>query len=603
MNTDRTQQRLNGQTSKTSVNDDTFLKIGLVNSERLLPPDEFNKTVNLTDRFDTERNRCTFYKILGTINPVCTNALFNLTDPTVLQDAYTWAGFNKIDFLDTSYPFDNDVADKTDYTYAKSLKANLIEKDGWFGFYDPDKTKAALCNFFDMEPKRERFSFIPDTQPFHPTSFQQDPNNNVEVKNWELTITYPCSADTTHNMVYGTTAGLLIVEAIPAIVANRAMTGFGLACKHNLKNGDSVRISGSTGYDGIHTVIRLGLDNGDLKDNYFVLDIPPTGVVDFDTRMSKVIDGIDSQYYFRIFKKIKTRYTPVIETDDYETYGLAFSENIYYDKITQFVFNEDIDVSDLTDNLNRPLSELYLTVVKTDSNNLFSRVSSGIDSPYIERLNESNTSQWAHLLNVPVINKIHNGASAPFQTHVPLELNVTINNNMFYGDLVEYNITELKETVLADVHHRFNTYNRESGPTIQAVSSLALQPQLDSITLGPRQEGYMYKAHHLLKIRTFSNYIESGDDKTEGIPNYAVKISDGRYLWRDLLSLGFDESGNSVNYPFLNKSHYLYNNYCFYVRRQDPFNLWNLFYTNYPSDPIGEKIKDKYIINSADNVC
>jgi hypothetical protein len=439
---------------------------------------------------------------------------------------------------------------------------------------------------------------------------RDSPNNKVEVKNWELTITYPYTADTTHNMVYGTTAGLLIVEAIPAIVANRAMTAFGLACKHNLKNGDSVRITGSTGYDGIHTVIRVGLDNGDLKDNYFVLDIQPTGVVDYDTRMCKVIDGTDSQYYFRIFKKIKTRYTPIIETDDYETYGLAFSENIYYDKITQFVFNEDIDVSNLTDNLNRPLSELYLTVVKTDSNGLFSKVSSGIDSPYIERLNDSNTSQWAHLLNIPVINKIHNGASAPFQSHIALENNVTINNNnglagnnSFYGDLVEFNMTELKETVLADVHHRFNTYSRESNPTIQAVGSLALQPQLDPINLGPRQEGYTYKAHHLMKIRAFSNYIESGDDKTEGIPNYAVKISDGRYLWRDLLSLGFNETGNEVKYPFLNKSHYLYNNYCFYVRRQDPFNLWNLFYTNYPSDPIGEKIRDKYIINSEDDVC
>ena len=178
MDTDRIQQRLNSQTSKTSVNDDTFLKIGLVNSERLLPPDEFNKTVNLTDRFDTERNRCTFYKIIGTINPVCTNALFNLSDSSN-QDRFTWAGFNKMIFLDTSYPFDNDVADKTDYTYAKSVNANLIEKDGWFGFYDPDKSQAALCNFFDMEPKRERFSFVPDTTPFHPTPFQQDVNNNM----------------------------------------------------------------------------------------------------------------------------------------------------------------------------------------------------------------------------------------------------------------------------------------------------------------------------------------------------------------------------------------------------------------------------------------
>ena len=96
-----------------------------------------------------------------------------------------------------------------------------------------------------------------------------------------------------------------------------------------------------------------------------------------------------------------------------------------------------MDVSDLVDNLGRPLSELYLSIIKTDSNQLFTNISSGIETPFITKLTSSNTNTY--LQNIPVINRIHNGGSLPFTSHIPLEASVTINQNYFYGDLVEYN--------------------------------------------------------------------------------------------------------------------------------------------------------------------
>jgi hypothetical protein len=261
MNTDRIQQRLGVETSKLSVNTDTYLKINLDSEQRLLPSDEINHIINAGDRFNLERQRSSYYRILGTINPIISNGLFNLSD-SVMADNYTWKTFNYRDpitndyrFLDTSYPKDQDLLDKTDETYSTAIKDFLIEKDGWFGHYDPDITKAALCEFFDMEPKRERFSFVIDKSPYHaPTA--------PPVKNWELTITYPFSTDKTHNMVNG---GLLIAENVVANVATRDMTAFGMACLHNLVTGDSVRITGTTGYDGEYVVVRTGLDNGDLQ--------------------------------------------------------------------------------------------------------------------------------------------------------------------------------------------------------------------------------------------------------------------------------------------------------------------------------------------------
>lgn len=597
MSTERTQQRLNSQTSAKDVNTDTYLKINVVGSERLLPTNEINSIVDVAKRFDTERERCTFYRIIGTINPLISNPLFNLNNPNN-NNLFTYAGFNENLFLDRSYPRDQSVNDDEDLTYNVALTTYLKEKDGWFGYYDPNIASAALCNYFDMEPKRERFSFLPDYNPFvaNPSSTQP-----TSVKNWELTITYPVSANTKHSMVYDVTNGngLLIVDDASVTQSTRQMTALGMACKHNLEIGDVVRVFGTTGYNGDHVVMRTGLDNGSLKDYYFVIDVPPTGSITNTSRIRKIVNDVESEYYFRLFTKIKTKASPVIENDDYETYQAGFSENFFNDQIIQFVFNEDIDVSDLTDNLGRPLTEIYLTMIKTDSNQLFTQVKSGIETPFIFNLTQSDVLPY--LRNVPVINRIHNAPLLPYISHTPLESNVTFNNQFFYGDLVEFNKSTLIETVLADVHHRFNTLNRQTAPTLNYVIGSG---QTATTTLGPRQEGYYYKAHHLIKIREFSNYIEEGEITVDELPSYAIKNSVDSYIWRDVLPIGFNQTDEKpLDYPFLNNSHYMYQNYCFDIKRQDPYGLWGLFYDKYPSDASGDRITDKFIVNSADDVC
>jgi hypothetical protein len=593
METDRIKQKLISEISKKSVNLDTYQIINIDNKEKILPPDTINEVVNLNDRFNLERQSSPFYRIIGTITPIISNPLFNL-DNSSLFDKYTWKDFNYEDILTNKFRFFNSL-------YPNNIDNYLKEKDGWFGYFDPDITKSGFCNYYDMEPKRDRFTFTPDINPFNAP-------DSTPIKNWELVITYPASTDTTHNMVNG---GLLIVDVTSAIVGNRNMTAIGMACLHNLNVGDFVRISGTNGYNGDFIVVRLGLDDGDLKSYYFVIDVLNTGSISSKSRIKRLFGGIESSYYFRKFRKIKTRNHPVIQQDDYEVYDLAFSKNNFYDNIEQFVFNEDIDISNLVDNLGRPLSEIYLTVIKTDSNGLFTNISSGIETPFIPQLNNSNN--LTHLLDIPVINKIHNGIDLPFTSHNPLETNVTFinNNDDYYGDLVEYNLNELKETILAHISHRFNTVNRESNPSITYVANKGSKntnpetpPTTITTTLGPRQEGYFYKSHYLIKIREYSAYIEDGDEYTYGIPDYATKMSDGRYLWRDLLDIGVKQFSNiNLDYPFVNGCHYMYNNYCFMLRRQDPFDNWGLFYSKFPSDPIGEIITSKFNTQDISNDC
>ena len=200
---------------------------------------------------------------------------------------------------------------------------------------------------------------------------------------------------------------------------------------------------------------------------------------------------------------------------------------------------------------------------------------------------------------------IHNGNQLPFPTHTPLEPLITIDNlNEFYGDLVEFNKHEVKETVLVEISHRFNTNNRETLSNINYINSLGVNPETININLGPRQEGYVYKPHTKITIKELSSYVEQGDVSSDEVPYYAVNLGDGRYLWRDILDIGFNESSEkTLDYPFLNGCHYIYQNNIFNVKRQDPFNIWGLYHTQFPSDIAGGKITEKYITNSEDDVC
>jgi hypothetical protein len=540
---------LNSSKSKLSNNTDSLIKINLNGKGKLLPINDINHIVDIGERFNQERQTCTTYRILGTISPLISNVLFNTSGTS------SWEYLNNQLFVPDSGT-----------TYADSIKNNLKEVDGWFGFYNPIKSASTLCTFFDMEPIRNRFSFIP----------------YENKKNWEVTITYPYSADTGHTMINN---GLILISTTAVIIGGRNMIGIGTPVKHNLTAGSRVSLTGTTS-DGEYTVQRIGLDDGTLTENIFCIDIPDLNIGQ-DSRMIRIVNGQSSSYYFRKFKKIKTVFSPEVETDDYEIFNLAFSENIYADIINQFVFNDDIDVSDLTDNLGRPLSELYLTIVKT-SGDVFTNISSGIEAPMISNLNTSDIN--AYLLGIPVIQKIHNVPTSLSPSHIPLDTNVLISDTDFYGDVVEYNGYEVMETILGDVNHRFTTVNRESMGSI--------------IASGPREEGYYYKAHQLIKIRDFSSYIEQGDLNTVGIPDYAENLGDGRYLWRDLMDIGINDNKDVViNYPFLNGSHYLHDNYIINVKRQDQFDFWNLYHSSFPADPIGNTMNSKFKINISNNVC
>ena len=349
-------------------------------------------------------------------------------------------------------------------------------------------------------------------------------------------------------------------------------------------------------------MLRVGEDNGDNKEYKFSVAIP-SGTVStngtLNTVLRKLINGEESRYYIRLFKKVRTVNVNinngVIENDDYELYPAAFSQTIFNDEVAQFVVNEDIEVKDLVDNLGRPLSELFVTIIKTQAN-FFTPIQVGLDIGFVSGTDEPN---------IPDVRRLHDSPTLPFIPPAPLNANANINDTYFHGDVVEYNRFEQIEHVLSVAAHRFNTENRVAG-------TVSTSPMLGK----PRQEGYFYYPHRQIKIRDFSNYIEQGDASTYGIPDYAENLGDGRWLWRDLLDIGINDGQfKTLNYPFLNGAHYLYHNYCFSLRRQDPYGQYDLLYNYHtnlitglqdqfaPYDIVGAGITDRFEVKRADASC
>jgi hypothetical protein len=191
MSIGRVRYKLNKATSKIAANSDSYFTVNLESQIKLLPPGEINKIVNAGDIFNSERDNSKRYRVITTILPVFSNVLFNITGNKGPNNYTTLNGINYNDsygyqtfdgFLFKNEPYENGFTGNAPLNYNQSLKKHLKEINGWFGFYNPDVTKQGFCEFYDLEPTRNRF----------------DLNSALSSRNWNITITYPYAKDDTH---------------------------------------------------------------------------------------------------------------------------------------------------------------------------------------------------------------------------------------------------------------------------------------------------------------------------------------------------------------------------------------------------------------------
>jgi hypothetical protein len=142
-----------------------------------------------------------------------------------------------------------------------------------------------------------------------------------------------------------------------------------------------------------------------------------------------------------------------------------------------------------------------------------------------------------------------NGINIDFTYLKSLKSGDTIN-----GNYCEWNDYEQKERVISEMYHKF-TFNTDVF-------------DMSSVDMNNNQFGYYYKPNRRMKIRGFSDYIETGSiNNMVGVPDYSYfSTTYNSFIWRDLYTYGFNDGlGNGVDYPFLNGKHYPYENFIFRI--------------------------------------
>ena len=505
-------------------------------------------------------------------------------------------------------------------------------------------------DFIEMYPDRSLYSFVP--------KFNKS-RKRVE-KNWEYCITYPSSSttdgfDSIINKSNGALKAIYFDEnskgdnggsqlVIYGISKHGLMVGDFVSMYKTLRNGTDERVVESAEVSAVvddyifvlkgnstaisnswHDVSQDELSNGkitvdgveyslasnkkyftDASGNKYYLVNGKYVNLDLDSQhisYKKVVNGIECNYYVRIFSKVPNfKNASAVTSSEYDIYKddsklireyqgsdydfeshvsrLAFAKNIYGDEIGEVVFTDDIDISNLKDNLGRPLSTLYITFLKSNGGyKEWYGFGTNID-PSSDKVTYSHcfgaltcgyeTSDESIYTNgINSINKINNiGGDAMGVNVLSINKDVENDRNMgdfkerevaygvdknFYGDLCfydEYNATEVsiqpmmyrfntaqRESILSSSDGKFNGYNYDDIVYDDYDISNTFTVKTSQVSgTNSRKEGYYYKPHYPIEIKMFGKLNSVSPDflKIRSIKNengvYSIVTSSYHYL-------------------------------------------------------------------------
>ena len=78
--------KLNKYVDKYSVNKEGNKNIPLTSKIRITPNTDLEDTINLNIIYNNERDNCNNYRLIFTVNPICSNILFNMRTEVIKDE-------------------------------------------------------------------------------------------------------------------------------------------------------------------------------------------------------------------------------------------------------------------------------------------------------------------------------------------------------------------------------------------------------------------------------------------------------------------------------------------------------------------------------------
>lgn len=544
---------------KSAPNTDFSIKLPLVqNSKEIVEYDRISN-VDLQQVYDDERQASTLFR------PACKFIL-------IFKNSYAGS---------TNYPpFENNLyyLDTTGLAAAQcALGPTAVSWSGIPQYNEFDFIRTDYNNVGYTQPPNEHLLFVP---------------KSASTYNWNIFLSYPYENDYNKSLQAVDkntlqTLSWVSGDGIPFVIQSTISNGqnnisFRCPVKHGVKSGEFIKIkfdSSPFSYNGqeIFQVESTGLET--YGSNEYILnltDVGYTGTTFGNGRtgtFKRVI--LDSSTADTVSKYYVRKHKILTDVDDCVLAKAGFEENIFglkkkYESsgftpnYTARVsikegsqsyttsFNKDIDIDGLLDNLGRPITQLFFTVIWKG---YFGWTTGAIKQGYEFNLPlkpNNLPSDWWRLTNTL--------SNTQFTTNNYVNSGYTFfyveslkSDDVLEGDLCEWNDFEQTERVISEIYHKF-----KFNPAFFNIASPFINPL-----------GYYYKPLHPLTLRVYSSYIETADtNNIVDLPNYAYYSSTlNQFIWRDIYTYGFfdTETKSGVNYPFLNGGHYPFRNIIFRI--------------------------------------
>lgn len=542
---------------------------------------------------------------------------------------------------------------------------NVFERINQLDQFYVDKSNCKSYRFYGHINEIVNLKLDFDTQSKIKPDFSNFDLSNED--NWDVYLMAPLSIETGSNQSKGDqkisttfdgntkvidfSYGLPALKIKDEIINNKTRIGLLLYLGHSFKVGDllSLTDTDSSSKSGTYRVVYVTGNKVYLQDTMVNTNTTGTSTSIFDyvkIGSDEIELGISPEYYSSLTGRTNVNWlhvmTPhifikkLVNTVTCEYYmkkltslgkitdivNCGYSNNSYNQKTFSFTKDDKSNFEDLKTNLIAPVTDLYMTFVKSvneDMNmtsvqsNFSNFIQSTFDEKEIKDYCFSNTK--ADYILMPVGSMIYEAQEENVfvllsDTGVLLDTDISkpevgawsrrsgsiytsktggLNssgiqvvsdhyvdgigtyidysdiNNFLYHSLVEYSDETLIETEINTIEHTFLC-------------------NIDDVQ--PNHIRFGFNPFFHIPVRKFSNNIDERDIYF-GIPEYAVYSEKYQtYRWRHLLEIGYFETGeNGIDFPYMNDAFYVFSRIILNIK-------------NYSSPKISSLLTGGYMISS-----
>ena len=542
-----------------SPSEDTQIRVNFESEQNVLRNTDRDVILNLSQQFFDEKNSCNNYKIFGKMKMIFRNI------NSSIEIGYPYLT-NKLSLISNhTNKFEG---------YLPYDEFAFIRKDV-HSVYNTGKTLNSLTGFTG----------------FALTTIGGNTHKNISTMekdkyNWNLYLSYVYSGDTNFSMKYtlsGITTPLEFKsgEGIPFRV-NSYDKYYVLTSpvKHGMEQGEFIIINntlyninsvGNEIYNSEFYVINIlknqfktGVNLGDLVTGKRCIDYNNSGYTtsEYYVRKHKTLTSVDDYrmdnigFETPIFEDEKKIINKTSDGDENVLIERNRMESVIYDFIKPLV------VTGLTNNLGYTPTEVYLTTIFRNGNGYFNYppkvgYSFHFHDSWIDKHFSGTTT---------------NETNIPRSTFSCGTYNFTSGDELpkytiLIGDFVEYIPTEMKERVISESYHKI-TSKVEVFDHGQTGNTYYYGAEPENPT------GLYYQTHHAIKLRELSPYVETSN--TNNITNLPDNVkyfpNEKLWKWRDKYDLGYvDDSGNGVDFSYMNDILYVHKDINFYLRNETVF--------------------------------